>query len=163
MNAGVIGRAERVLAEYERVVPAAMRKGDDQALYSRALLAWGKKQYPQAVAGFLQYHEKWGGNLSGVYELARTFDDMEQPDSALATYEAYANGPEPGPAGRQLQLANAYRRLGTLFQEKGNKDKALEYYGKFTALWKDADPDLQPAVAEVKRQISALVGEPRRP
>jgi len=98
-----------------------------------------------------------------VYELARTFDDMNQPDSALAAYETYVTAPEPGPAGRQWYLAAAYRRLGSLYEEKGNKDKALEYYGKFTALWKDADPDLQPAVTEVKQRMSALVGEPRRP
>jgi tetratricopeptide (TPR) repeat protein len=98
-----------------------------------------------------------------MYELARTFDDMGQPDSALAVYETYATQPEPGAAGRQWYLATAYRRLGTLYQEKGNKDKALEYYGKFTALWKSADSDLQPRVADVKQRMSELVAEPRRP
>lgn len=88
---------------------------------------------------------------------------MGQPDSALAVYERYVTLPEPGVAGRQLYLPNAYRRLGSLYQEKGNQDKPLEYYGKFTALWKDADADLRPAVTDVKQRMSALVGEPRRP
>ena len=163
VDAGELTRAERVLAEYERVVPEQIRKGDYQNLYSKALLAWGKREYPRAVAGFREYHDKWGGNISGVYELARTFDDMGQPDSALATYETYVTAPEPGPAGRQWFLGNAYRRLGSLYQEKGNKDKALEYYGRFTALWKEADPDLQATVTEVKHRMSTLVGEPKRP
>jgi tetratricopeptide (TPR) repeat protein len=161
--AGELTRAERVLTEYERDVPEQIRKGDYQSLYSKALLAWGKREYPRAVTGFREYYDKVGGNISGVYELGRTFDDMGQPDSALAAYETYVTAPAPGAAGRQWYLAAAYRRLGTLYQEKGNKDKALEYYGKFTALWKDADPDLQPAVTEVKQRMSALVGEPRRP
>jgi tetratricopeptide (TPR) repeat protein len=158
---GDMARAERTLAEYERTVPEQIRKGDYQNLYSKALVAWGKREYPRAITGFREYHDKWGGNITGMYELARTFDDMGQPDSALAVYEAYATQPEPGAAGRQWYLATAYRRLGTLYQEKGNKDKALEYYGKFTALWKDADADLQPKVAEVKQKISALVSEPK--
>jgi tetratricopeptide (TPR) repeat protein len=160
---GEVARAERALAEYERVVPEQIRKGDYQNLYSKALLAWGKREYPKAITGFREFHDKWGGNISGMYELARTFDDMGQPDSALAVYETYATQPEPGAAGRQWYLATAYRRLGTLYQEKGNKDKALEYYGKFTALWKNADPDLQPRVADVKQRMSELVAEPRRP
>lgn len=163
VHAGEVERAERTLGEYERAVPAEIRKGNDQALYSKALLAWGKRQYPEALAGFRRYHDKWGGNITAMYELARTFDDMGQPDSALAAYEAYVTMPEPGAAGRQWYLAPAYRRLGTLYQEKGNKDRALEYYGKFTALWKDADPDLKPAVLEVKQRMLELVGEPRRP
>jgi tetratricopeptide (TPR) repeat protein len=145
------------------VVPEQIKKGDYQNLYSKALLAWGKREYPKAVTGFREFHDKGGGNIPGMYELARTFDDMGQPDSALAVYEVYATKPEPGPSGRQWNLATAYRRLGTLYQEKGNKDKALEYYGKFTALWKDADADLQPRVKDVKQRMSELVGEPRRP
>ncbi|HEV8194991.1 MAG TPA: protein kinase [Gemmatimonadales bacterium] len=160
---GDLTRAERALAEYERVVPEQIKKGDYQNLYSKALLAWGKREYPKAVTGFREFHDKGGGNIPGMYELARTFDDMGQPDSALAVYEVYATKPEPGPSGRQWNLATAYRRLGTLYQEKGNKDKALEYYGKFTALWKDADADLQPRVKDVKQRMSELVGEPRRP
>jgi eukaryotic-like serine/threonine-protein kinase len=160
---GDLTRAEHALAEYERVVPEQIRKGDYQNLYSKALLAWGKREYPKAITGFREYHDKWGGNITGMYELARTFDDMGQPDSALAAYEGYATQPEPGAAGRQWYLATAYRRLGTLYQEKGNKDKALEYYGKFTALWKDADADLQPRVKDVKQRMSELIGEPRRP
>jgi tetratricopeptide (TPR) repeat protein len=158
---GEMARAERTLAEYERVVPEQFRRGDYQSLYSKALLAWGKRDFSRAITGFREYHDKWGGNITGMYELARTFDDMGQPDSALATYQSYVASPEPGAAGRQWFLATAYRRLGTLYQDKGNKDKALEYYGKFTALWKDADADLQPKVAEVKRKMSALLAEPK--
>ncbi|HEU5217911.1 MAG TPA: protein kinase [Gemmatimonadales bacterium] len=162
VHAGEVGRAERMLAEYDRVVPAEIRKGDFQRIYSGALLAYGKQQYADAIAGFRQFRDKNGGFLIGQYEIARAFDDMGQPDSARVAYEEYVTRPENGPSGRQYDIPAAYGRLGTLYEEKGNKDKALEYYGKLTALWKDADPDLQPRVTEVKKRMAALAGEPAR-
>ncbi len=158
---GETGRAERLLAEYDRVVPADVRKGASERIYSGALMAYGKQQYAQAIAGFREFRAKAGGNITALYEQARAFDDMGQADSALAGYEGYVTLPERGPAGRGYNMPNAYRRLGSLYQEKGNRDKALEYYGKFTALWKNADPDLQPAVTEVKQRMSALLAEPK--
>jgi hypothetical protein len=37
--------------------------------------------------------------------------------------------------------------------------KAVEYYNEFVELWKDADPDLQPVVSEVRERIARLVRE----
>jgi hypothetical protein len=45
--------------------------------------------------------------------------------------------------------------LGKIFQEKGMKEKTIEHYEKFLALWKDADPGIQ-EVSEAKRQLAAL-------
>lgn len=53
------------------------------------------------------------------------------------------------------------RRLGQLYEARGDRDRALEYYGRFVDLWKDADPSLQPKVAETRRWIAQLAGEPR--
>jgi len=56
-------------------------------------------------------------------------------------------------------LPTAYRRLGELYEQKGNREKALEYYGKLAELWKDADPDLQPTVSDLKQRMVHLAGE----
>jgi hypothetical protein len=53
-------------------------------------------------------------------------------------------------------LGFTLRRLGALYEERGDAGKATEYYTRFVTLWKDADPDLQPRVAEVKRRLEAL-------
>ena len=161
--AGELGKAERLQADYDRTVPAEVKRSDFQRIYSRALLALGKGQAAEALAGFREFREKAGGQLTGMYEMGQAFDRMNQPDSALASYTAFATTPEIGPSGRQYNLAHAYRRLGDLYEGKNNKDKALEYYGKFTALWKDADADLAPQVQDVKKRMATLVGEPRQP
>ncbi|HXY69493.1 MAG TPA: hypothetical protein VEH62_08590, partial [Gemmatimonadales bacterium] len=54
------------------------------------------------------------------------------------------------------QLAPVYRRLGELYEAKGDRARALDYYGRFVDLWKNADPELQPAVREVRQRLSRL-------
>ena len=163
VRAGEVGKAERLLAEYERTVPAENKRDDFARIYSRALLSLGKSQSAEAIAGFREFREKNGGELTGLFEIGEAFDRMGQVDSALASYTAFATLPDIGPAGRQYFLPQTFRRLGELYEGRNDKDRALEFYGKFTALWKDADADLMPQVREVKKRMATLVGEPRRP
>ena len=85
---------------------------------------------------------------------------MGQVDSALAVYEDYASRPMYYTIGQEVDLPRVLVRLGELYETKGDKTKALEYYGKFVDLWKDADPELQPRVAEIRKRIGQLAGEP---
>ena len=55
-----------------------------------------------------------------------------------------------------MELAPTYVRLGELYEAKGDRRRALEYYGKFVDMWKKADPELQPRVADVRRRIAEL-------
>jgi tetratricopeptide (TPR) repeat protein len=163
VRAGEVAKAERVVAEYEREVPEDLKAADFLRIYLHAMLALAKGQYTQALTGFREFREKNGGEVNGLFEIGQAFDGLQQSDSALTSYEAYATHPDIGPAGRQYFLPGALRRLGELYEVKSDKDKALLYYGKFTALWKDADADLMPQVQEVKKRMAALVAEPRRP
>ena len=53
-------------------------------------------------------------------------------------------------------LPSILRRLGELYAAKGNRAKAIEHYARFVELWRNADPELQPRVAEVRRRIESL-------
>jgi tetratricopeptide (TPR) repeat protein len=159
VRAGDIGRAEKMVAEYERTVPPEVKKGDFARNYSGAMLAFARQQYPAALAGFREFKARTGGPLTAQYEIAHTFDSMGQTDSAITAYEAFATLPQNGPSGRQYDLPRTWRRLGELYEGKGDRRKALDYYGKFVGLWKDADPDLLPKVQEVKKRMAALAGE----
>jgi DNA-binding SARP family transcriptional activator len=59
-----------------------------------------------------------------------------------------------------LTLAPALKRLGELYEAKGDRKRAREYYEKFVTLWKDADPELQPGVKEVRGRLAKLAQEP---
>ena len=56
----------------------------------------------------------------------------------------------------------AHHRRAQIYERLGDEDQALEHYARFVELWKDADPELQPQVEDVRRRIAALVGEGRR-
>ncbi len=58
-------------------------------------------------------------------------------------------------------LATSYKRLGELYEERGENQKAVEYYNEFVELWKEADPELQPQVEDVRGRMARLVGENR--
>jgi tetratricopeptide (TPR) repeat protein len=83
-----------------------------------------------------------------------------QPDSAIAAYQRAIG---PGPAWKTLAnawgLAPSLKRLGELYEERGDRARALDYYTRFVTLWKDADPVLQPTVREVRGRMAKLAGE----
>ena len=91
--------------------------------------------------------------------LARAFDLAGMSDSAVVTFERYLATPywqSSNMRADALHLAGTYKRLGELYEAKGDREKAVSNYMKFVALWKDADPELQPKVAEVRRRLARL-------
>jgi tetratricopeptide (TPR) repeat protein len=87
------------------------------------------------------------------------FERAGMADSALARYQHWADvGENIWEAGVYNHWAPiAYLRLGELYEAKGEKAKAVDYYGRFTELWREADPELQPRVKEARRRIAALL------
>ncbi len=97
------------------------------------------------------------------FYVGRVLDRMDQPDSALAAYDRAVNTPGLGRnTGEATVLGPTLRRMGELYEARGDREKAKEYYGRFVALWRDADSDLQPAVQDVKARLAQLAAEPKR-
>jgi tetratricopeptide (TPR) repeat protein len=85
------------------------------------------------------------------------------PDSAIATYERYLATPfwakmEVDAFG----LAGTHKRLGELYEARGERQKAVTHYMQFVELWKNADADLQPKVAEVRKRLARLSDTEKR-
>jgi tRNA A-37 threonylcarbamoyl transferase component Bud32/tetratricopeptide (TPR) repeat protein len=95
--------------------------------------------------------------------LGRAFALANMPDSAIAMFERYLATPDIFRLYYDaLYLAGIYRRLGELYEGGGDREQAASYYARFVALWKDADPVLQPKVAEVRRRLARLSDAGRR-
>ena len=95
--------------------------------------------------------------------MARAFDKAGQADSALARFERVArvrNFESYNAA--PLNLPIAYRRLGELYEARGDTLKALENYRAFTKLWATADAELQPQVRDIQQRIARLVAADAR-
>jgi tetratricopeptide (TPR) repeat protein len=96
--------------------------------------------------------------------LGLAFDRANMPDSAIAEFERYLGMHY---SDRYTidgdMLAFTYKSLGELYEAKGNPGEAANYYAKFVDLWKNADPDLQPQVANVRQRLAHLKDTEKRP
>ncbi|MCJ7488380.1 MAG: hypothetical protein MUQ25_19755, partial [Candidatus Aminicenantes bacterium] len=71
----------------------------------------------------------------GVYQKLLTFDPSSQD--------------------RRIRIPIYHYRLGRLYEETGQKDKAAEQYRLFLDLWRDADANL-PEPADAKKRLAGL-------
>jgi tetratricopeptide (TPR) repeat protein len=93
-------------------------------------------------------------------DVGRAFDRAGMLDSAIASFERYFETPQLLRTGHDATyLAHILQRLGALHEANGNRAKAADYYQRFVNLWRNADPELQPPVAMVRKRIeSGVVG-----
>jgi tetratricopeptide (TPR) repeat protein len=158
--AGQAAKARQVLSSYESHVPEGVRRGQWEWFRARGLVALAEGHASDAVTALVQGRLVADCPDCGAWEEGLAFERANESDSALAAYRRAAErGSAWKPVGDQWGLGPSLRRLGQLYEEKGDNQKALDYYGRFTALWKDADPVLQPTVREVKARMAKLAGE----
>ena len=92
-------------------------------------------------------------------DLGRAYDLADKPDSAIVHWERFV----AAPAITRIQqdvfyLAGIHKRLGELYDAKGDAPHAATNYRAFLKLWKRADPALQPQVQDVQRRLARLTG-----
>jgi tetratricopeptide (TPR) repeat protein len=154
---GKIDDARSLMDEYARSVPQQMQKADPIRYEALGNIALAQGRFDEALKNFQQMRVGNPCAICGKFEIAQTFAKLGQPDSALAYYDQYVSG---GDAFRVRvdadHLAAAYQRLGELYEAKGDRAKAREYYAKLLDLWKTADPELQPIVKDTKERVARL-------
>jgi tetratricopeptide (TPR) repeat protein len=160
--AGKPDRTRALLTEYERTVDPRLR---GRAAANLDLIRGRLATAERDAAGAIAWHQRAAHRglppAFGLPELGRAYDLAGQTDSAIAVYERFLVTPEVVRAVPDATyLAIIYRRLGELYEGRGERDKAREYYSRFIELWKDCDPELRPHVAEARRRLAVLSGEP---
>ena len=148
-------RAVFALWEASRRTASASEDGNNRHTMNAAIaLASGK--YDDAATE-ARAAGVTGCDYCDLPALARAYDLGGKPDSAIAVFTRFVEMPS---AMRDyadgMFLAGAHKRLGELYDAKGDNAQALRHYNTFVALWKDADPELQPKVAEVKQRVARL-------
>lgn len=160
--AGRPDRARQILARYQQEDPAGFGAPANQPDLAtvRGEIALAEGNAAEALKQF-RVENPLNGNGSTrcegcmAYDLARAFDRAGQVDSAIAEYSRYFTIP-PGLRQDFLLLAPARRRLAELYDQKGDRANAINYYSAFVNQWKDADADLQPAVNDVRKRLHDL-------
>jgi tetratricopeptide (TPR) repeat protein/tRNA A-37 threonylcarbamoyl transferase component Bud32 len=150
-------RARQLLAGLDRRHEAAPSLYDETIRHDVVgLINIAEGKYDDAIS---ELRQSTGDDCDGCREpdIALAFDLAGRPDSAIAAHERYlANKVFYRVEIDARFLAPTYKRLGELYEAKGSRAKAAEYYEKFVELWKSADPELQPQVRAVQEKLARL-------
>jgi tetratricopeptide (TPR) repeat protein len=167
-RAGRPASARELLTEYR----AALSERERANLNTRSALLRREGQLalaenrPEDAAGLFRQSCDLARGRIALCEvspgLGEAYDRAGNADSALAVYERFVALQASRFATDRNVYAAVHRRLGELYEERGDREKAVEYYDKFVELWREADPELQPVVEDVRARIARLVEEPRQ-
>jgi len=161
----ILGRADRARQLYQQMVAdSVMPTGGRQALH---LLGWVEVAEGQYASGLARIRINADSAFCvncARYDLAWAYDRAGVQDSVLALLERVVNAT---PDWEQfyddaINQARAYRRLGELYEDRGDRARALDYYGRLLDQWRDADPTLAPVIREVRGRVARLAGEHAR-
>jgi tetratricopeptide (TPR) repeat protein len=132
---------------------AAWRSERESAL-GEILLAEGKPR--DAIRAF-QRADSGACRICILPRLGAAYDLAGDRDSAIAVFERYRTTPDLYRLSTDANyLAGIQKRLGELYEARGDKARALAAYEQFVTLWRAADPELQPAVQQVRQRIQML-------
>ncbi|HEX5004080.1 MAG TPA: protein kinase [Gemmatimonadales bacterium] len=158
--AGRPADVRRLRTEWTRVRPAEQRTASD-SVYWVAMLAQAEGRWRDAAMAFDAHRALARCPNCELWEAGWAWDRAGEPDSALARFESSVTLPDSRTnyVNATNEVAPTYRRLGEMYETRGDRTKALKYYGDFVDLWREADAVLQPQVAEVKARMAGLAGE----
>jgi eukaryotic-like serine/threonine-protein kinase len=170
--AGKPQKARELLTTFEREVPPMYRRRTETfRLWAWGQVAMAEGRIPDAVSELEAFASATASDCRpcGLAALAQAYDRAGKVDSAIATYERYVRTPHIMRLAwvRRLgndgtQLAPAHKRLGELYEQRGDRARARHHYARLVELWRDCDSELRPAVTEVKQRLHQLGGETSR-
>jgi eukaryotic-like serine/threonine-protein kinase len=170
--AGRPDRARAVLAQFDaEVKDTTLRRWfEPDRHHALAEIALAEGRPRDAIGEFRQGDTRPDGPVEGcpicIYvALGRAFDQAGMADSAIVMLERYLSTPFWNRFSLQadgMNLPAVYKRLGELYEERGDRAKAASYAAMFVELWKDADPELQPKVRDARARLVRLGDRERR-
>ena len=163
-EAGEVSRAREFLAaDIADVADSSERRiREPSQLAIRGMIARAEQRFPEALRDLWRSDTTYDGPNGScavclLDEIATTWDSMGNADSAVFYFERYLTTPYLGRQGFDAsQRALMVKRLGELYESRGDMANAVKRYREFVMLWERADPKLQPKVAEVRRKLSRL-------
>jgi tetratricopeptide (TPR) repeat protein len=87
--------------------------------------------------------------------LASAYYKAGDLDSALHEYGALVSSTTGRWDNPDIYARSLYM-VGKIYQQQGQKAKAIEHYQKFLDLWKDADPGL-PEIEDARKRLAGLL------
>jgi tetratricopeptide (TPR) repeat protein len=166
-RAGAVEKARAMMTRYEtEMTDTSLRREQQPEMHSvlgEIALSAGKPG--EAIVEFRRSDIGYDGAPADEcapclpFKLARAYDAAGKLDSAATMFEQYIATPYWIKADvylDPLRLPAIRERLGQIYESLGKTDKAIENYRAFIELWKNADPELQPRVADARKRLARL-------
>lgn len=102
-------------------------------------------------------------DVPDAYAWADLLARLGQLEQAVRAYDRLDTAPYDvnfwGLSNNWGLLIRSYAERGALYQQLGNRGKAIEMYQKFVDAWGEGDEVVQPMVERARRALAALRGE----
>jgi tetratricopeptide (TPR) repeat protein len=160
--AGQVEQARTLLTEYDRTPDAD--HGTDAELWAdgaRGVIALADGRTQDAITAFREFDTANACGTCATPWLARAFDMAGQTDSVVASFTRFVDQPSSALWYDAAHAAHAYERLGEIWEERGDPQKAAQYYARLLSIMKEPDPELRPRVNDARSALQRLTGERR--
>ncbi|QJR37911.1 serine/threonine-protein kinase [Gemmatimonas groenlandica] len=157
LSLGQVAEAKRLATDWNTAIPDRYRKRfGPQVATARGEIAIAERRGADAIREFTAGADPYCRACT-TGDLARAYDLAGRADSAVMYYERYVMSTSQRASRHHMRhLARAYRRLGELYEARGDSKRAVQRYGDFVELWKHADRALQPVVQNARDRIAKL-------
>jgi len=163
-RAGRADRAKAVLAQRDAEVRDTVRLRAELPYAHRVLgeVAVAERRPQDALREFWKGDSLPDGPVDECdactfANIARAYDKANMADSAIVYFEKFFSSTNDLRAAVDFMMRGpALRRLGELYEAKGERAKATHYYQEFVNLWKNADPEFQPQVSEIRKRLARI-------
>jgi tetratricopeptide (TPR) repeat protein/tRNA A-37 threonylcarbamoyl transferase component Bud32 len=164
---GDVGYLSELATQLASGQPAALTRGISWELQARASLLEGRLEDALAEVDSAHVPATWidqtGSPEVNGYQRrflkARILFELGRYEEAAR----WANSVHDGFQIEMLELLPATLLLeAESYERMGDSERAIEKYGRFLDLWKDAEPELQPTVDEMRARLERLLVERTR-
>jgi tetratricopeptide (TPR) repeat protein len=155
--AGQPTRARELLDRASRTELNRRRIQNAERLWSVGRVALAEKRHQKATADLLQAAETYWCTICVLPDLARSYESAGNTDAAVVAYQRYLTTPwKHRFESDAVELGWMLRRLGELYESRGESAKAREVYTRLLRLWRRADEELKPVLAQVRQRLDNL-------
>ena len=153
-SAGRLTRARELMSAAAVNDSVLARTPGPDRTWTRGVLALAEGRVSAAESELNQAAAAIVCTICVLPDLARAYEAARKLDAAVIVYERYVSTPwlfryETDAA----ELGWALKRLAELHDLRGETAKAASVRGQLLQLWRRADPELQPIVAEARGRI----------
>jgi tetratricopeptide (TPR) repeat protein len=155
-STGRLTRARELLAAAEVNDSVLAKTPDAERTWTRGVIALAEGRSAVAEAELRQAADGLACTICALPDLARAYEAARKPAAAVTIYERYLATPWLWRYEQDaMELGWAMKRLAELYDTRGESAKATAMRGRLLQLWRRADPELQPVVAEARERLAS--------